>query len=88
MLCLTEMVEHSIYDLWGRDLELYPGWFGVTEGVFIHYNEMNLWLIRVTLNSNSPQLKKVSGTLFLLLKKCWSFDAVPEYFASSDLNFA
>ena len=22
MLCLTEMVEHSIYDLWGRDLEL------------------------------------------------------------------
>ena len=25
MLCLTEIVEHSIYDLWGRNIESNPG---------------------------------------------------------------
>ena len=54
MLCLTEMVEHSIYDLWGRDLELYPGWFEITEWVFINYHEADFWLIRIDVSSKSP----------------------------------
>ncbi len=41
MLCLTRMVEHSIYDLWGRDLELYPGRFEMIEGAFISYSKVD-----------------------------------------------
>ena len=79
---------HSIYDLWGRDLELFLGWFEINGEAFIYYSKNDFWLIRITLNSNSLQLKKVSVSLFLLLEKCWSFDDLPSFFAISDLDFA
>ena len=41
MLCLTEMVERSIYDLWEKNFELYLGWFEIVEGAFIHYSKVD-----------------------------------------------